>query len=129
VDVGEVVVGALVALSEDEVQIYCSRISLLECLWVGSRLQERAELNGGLFASGIRSVTEGERYTSVEEDHRVFTEALCIREMGHEDMIDNLLFASSELLGMRLLTLDRELHGFVKKRDLTDTILFPDQLP
>jgi len=47
--------------------------------------------------------------------------------LGHKDMVDNILYASSSRLNLKLLTLDNELKGFIRERGLKDTFISPDQ--
>ncbi len=81
------------------------------------------------FRRGLRSIMESGRYHKVTEDSEVFSEALKVYEMGHRDMIDNILYASSLRLDLRLLTLDMKLKEFIQAHRLTNTLIFPDQLP
>ncbi len=80
------------------------------------------------FRLGLRSILESGRYDRVAEDSEVFNEALKIYRLGHRDMIDNILYASSLRLDLRLLTLDENLKEFIVAHGLTNTLIFPDQL-
>ncbi len=80
------------------------------------------------FRLGLRSIMESGRYDRVAEDSEVFNEALKIYRLGHRDMIDNILYASSLRLDLRLLTLDENLKEFIVSHGLTNTLIFPDQL-
>ena len=48
--------------------------------------------------------------------------------LGHKDMVDNILYASSTGLNLKLLTLDKELKEFIREKGLKDTLISPDQL-
>ena len=48
--------------------------------------------------------------------------------LGHKDMIDNILYANSANLNLKLLTLDTELKELIRERCLNDTTLSPNQL-
>lgn len=43
-------------------------------------------------------------------------------------MIDNILYASSLKLDLKLLTLDEKLKEFLEAHGLYNTLVFPDQL-
>jgi len=68
------------------------------------------------------------KYHRVSEDSEVFNEALKVYRMGHRDMIDNILYASSLKLDLKLLTLDEKLKEFLEAHGLHNTLVFPDQL-
>jgi len=48
--------------------------------------------------------------------------------MGHKDMVDNILYASSIHLNLKLLTLDIELKKFINNKRLTDPLIFPNEI-
>ncbi|MEM0087944.1 MAG: PIN domain-containing protein [Thermofilum sp.] len=126
VDVGREVLQGLKKLAEAEAEVFYSRFSILESLWVVAKLT-RGEVDEA-FSVGLRSVVESGRYREVKEDAWVFREALRLYALGHRDMIDNLLYASSLRYGLQLLTLDRELKEFVRRNGLKDTLVLPGEL-
>lgn len=125
IEAGGEVADGLRGLHETETEVYCSRFSILESLWVVARLAKRTAFDLDRFRVGLRSVLESGRYLQVEESTEVFTEAVRLSLVGHEDMIDNLLYASSRLLGLKLLTLDAELKSFIQGHGLEDTLITP----
>ena len=48
--------------------------------------------------------------------------------LGHKDMIDNILYATSSSLNLKLLTLDTELKEFIHVKGLKDTVISPGQI-
>ncbi|MEM0494319.1 MAG: PIN domain-containing protein [Thermofilum sp.] len=126
IDVGREVLQGLKKLAEAEAEVFYSRFSILESLWVVAKLT-RGEVDEA-FSIGLRSVVESGRYREVKEDAWVFREALRLYALGHRDMIDNLLYASSLRYGLQLLTLDRELKEFVRRNGLKDTLVLPGEL-
>ncbi|MEM0376650.1 MAG: PIN domain-containing protein [Thermofilum sp.] len=126
VDVGREVLQGLKRLAEAEAEVFYSRFSILESLWVVAKLT-RGKVDEA-FSVGLRSVVESGRYREVKEDAWVFREALRLYALGHRDMIDNLLYASSLRYGLQLLTLDRELKEFVRRNGLKDTLVLPGEL-
>ena len=128
VDAGGEVSKGLKKLADVKAEIYCSRFSILETLWVVARLSRSTNFNAESFRLGLRSITESRRYMKVEEDSEIFNEALRLYTTGHKDMIDNILYASSICLNLKLLTLDTELKEFIREKGLNDTLLFPNQI-
>jgi hypothetical protein len=129
IDTGEWVSKGLKRLGQIEADIYCSRFSILEALWVAARVSGNGDLDAESFRHGLRSILEGDRYTRVEEDSETFNEALRLYMLGHRDTIDNILYASSIRLNLKLLTLNAELGEFIHNKGLKDTLIAPGQIP
>jgi predicted nucleic-acid-binding protein len=128
IDVGEEVLTALKKLDSIKAEIYYSRFSILETLWLAARLSKNMSFDNERFIRGLRSIIEGGRYVKVEESSEIFEEALRMYGLGHRDMIDNILYATSSSLNINLLTLDRELKQFISDKKLKDIIILPDQM-
>ncbi|MBS7612513.1 PIN domain-containing protein [Candidatus Bathyarchaeota archaeon] len=128
IDVGEDVIKSLKKLTDIEAEVYYSRFSILESLWVATRLSESLTFNSERFSHGLRSIIESGRYGKVEEDSETFKEALRLRMLGHKDMIDNILYATSSSLNLKLLTLDTELKQFIHDKGLKDILILPSQI-
>lgn len=128
IDVGEEVSRGLKRLADIKAEIYYSHFSILESLWVAARLSTRKTFDRVRFRLGLRSIIEGGRYKKVEEDSMTFDDALRMYLLGHKDIVDNILYASSTRLDLKLLTLDNKLKGFIRERGMRDTLVSPDQL-
>ena len=128
IDVGKEVETCLRHLSRAKAELYYSRFSIMEALWVAAKLMRSQSFDIERFSQGLRSIMRGGRYRKVEEDHQIFEEALDLYMMGHRDMIDNLLYATSANLDLKLLTLDAELREFIRNKGLRETLISPDQL-
>ncbi len=128
IDVGQDASKGLKKLAEAEAEIHYSRFTILESLWVAARTIRDSSFHPESFRGGLRSVIESGRYRKVEEDSEVFNEALRLYKLGHKDMIDNILYASSARLDLKLLTLDGELKDFIADNSLNDTLVSPDRL-
>ena len=128
IDVGEDVLTGLKALEGMDAEIYFSRFSILECLWIVMSLirKDGAELDR--VHRGLKSVMRGGRYMMVEENDEVFREALNMYALGHRDMIDNILYSTSLAFDLKLLTVDKTLREFVREKGLTDTTVLPTEL-
>lgn len=128
IDVGEDVSEGLKKLADIKAEIYYSHFSILESLWVAARLSTNETFDAESFNLGLRSIIEGDRYMEVKEDSKAFDEALKLHMLGHKDMIDNILYANSIRLSIKLLTLDRKLKDFIHERGLKNTFIAPDEL-
>ena len=122
IDVGEEVEEKLKKLDEVDAEIYYSRISILESLWVAAKLMNNQAFDMERFIQGLKSVMESGRYLKVEENAQTFIDALKLYELGHRDIIDDLLYAISINFGLKFLTLDTELRGFIQSKKLNDTL-------
>lgn len=128
IDTGKVVTQGLKKLMDIEAEIHFSRFSILESLWIMTRLSRTTDLNTEHFSLGLRSVLESGRYKKIEENSETFKEALRLYKLGHKDMIDNILYACSAHLNLKLLTLDTELREFIREKGLSDTLISPNQI-
>jgi len=128
IDVDGEVLECFGRLVEKKAELYYSSFSILESLWIAIRLMRDKSLDVERFNEGLRSIIEGGRYIKVKESSEAFREALRLYSLGSRDMIDNILYASSSILGLKLLTLDRELKEFVRKRGLRDVVLLPEEV-
>jgi len=127
IDVGGEVLRGLRALADSGLEVYYSRFSILEALWVAARRLSSPEAREAL-SEGLTSILESGVYREVREDAWVFAEAARLYALGHRDMIDNILYAASVRYNLRFLTLDRELKEFVRRIGLRDTLVSPDEL-
>ncbi|MGQ9513949.1 MAG: PIN domain-containing protein [Thermoproteota archaeon] len=128
IDAGEEVSKSLKKLADIEAELYYSRFNILESLWVAARFTESPTFNMEIFSQGLRSIIESGIYGKVEEDSETFKEALRLHALGHKDMIDDILYAASSNLNLKLLTLDAELREFIHKKGLKDTLISPGQI-
>ena len=116
-------------LRRGETALYYSQFSILEALWTAVRSIRRGRFNAERFRAGLLSLTFSPRFTRITENIEVYMEALKLYEMGHEDLIDNILYQDSSVLNLKFLTLDEELREFIRGRGLRDTTITPEELP
>lgn len=128
IDVEGDVAKGLKALAGAQAEIYFSLFSILESLWVAGKFVRSATFDRDRFSLGLRSIIEGGKYRKVEADSQVFDDALSLLMLGHKDMVDNILYASSSRFNLRFLTLDSELKEFIRARGLTDILISPEEL-
>ena len=130
ISVGKTIEEHINTLTQIGIEVYYSRLSILESLWVAARTIKDGTFDPERFKLGLRSIIDGDRYKRVEEDTQIFTEALNLYRLGHKDMIDNILYASATRLNLRLLTSDRELEKFVLEKRLKNVLsIIPDEPP
>lgn len=128
IDVGKQTNRALKKLAEIDAEIYYSRFSILESLWIAARNVGNSAFDIDRFSHGLRSVMESGRYEKLDESSEVFGRAVRLYQLGHVDMIDNILYASSVQFGLRFLTVDSKLRDFIEEKDLERTLLLVDDL-
>jgi PIN domain nuclease of toxin-antitoxin system len=128
IDIDKEILKTIKKLAEVKAEIYYSRFSILESLWIATKLMASVPFDVRRFDVGLRSVIESGRYKKVEENSRIFSDALKLYMLGHKDMIDNILYTSSLHLNLKLLTVDDELKKFVQGRGLRDVLIFPNQI-
>ena len=125
IETGREVLEGLKRLVNVKAEIYYSTFSILESLWVATRLSKSGPFDADRFDLGLRSILESGKYREVREDAGTFNEALRLRMLGHNDMVDNILYASSMGFNLKFLTLDDELNDFVRAKRLSNTIISP----
>ena len=125
IETGREVLEGLKRLVNVKAEIYYSTFSILESLWVATRLSKGRTFDADRFDLGLRSILESGKYREVREDAVTFNEALRLRTLGHNDMVDNILYASSVAFNLKFLTLDDELYDFVRTKRLSNSIISP----
>lgn len=128
VDTGKEVLKGLKKLAEIKAEVHYSCFSILESLWITARLSRVVDFNVERFRHGLRSIIESRKYKKIEENSDIFNNALRLHMLGHKDMIDNIFYASSIHLNLKLLTLDIELKKFINDKRLTDPLIFPNEI-
>ena len=125
IDVGRDVLFGLTRLKSCSCDAFVSRFSILESLWIATRLKRKRKFDEKRFMLGIRSILNGAKYVIIEENSRVFVKALKMYFLGHHDIIDNILYGIADEYDMLLLTVDVELRNFIQKEKMRDVLLFP----
>jgi predicted nucleic acid-binding protein len=117
VDVGERVASLIKEFRNHE--IYFTELSLLEALWVIRRLmREGVNVDLKLVKVGLKSVMNTYRLLKVPTS--AYVNAL--RETGHNDMIDLLLYYTAKAYNLKLLSLDRRLKEIDKENIVIDSL-------
>jgi hypothetical protein len=95
------------------VQVYYSKFSVLEPLYDVAKFKRSSTFDKARFEDGLRSVIDGGTYERSEEGAGSFSRANELRDLGRQDMIDNIPYASSVENGLRLLTVDQRVVGSI----------------
>ena len=82
-------------LREINAEIHYSIFSILESIWIAINLMKESKFDFDRFKLGLRSVIEARKYKCVTENTEVLIKALNLYDMGHVDIIDNILYVDS----------------------------------
>lgn len=96
-----------------KVSYFCLHQNLVEILGKVARAMPRDKEASLTVEAGLRSIFESGVYTWVSPSVEEMLVALQLRNEGHKDMIDNMLYATASQRGMLFLSLDRELIDFL----------------
>jgi len=92
------------------VQVYYLEASILEALWKLVKLK----IDPSTLESGVEAIRS--TYNELLPKASAFRIALALYELGHRDLIDNLLYASSFKSGMLFLTIDEDFVDFLRTK-------------
>lgn len=123
IDTGITVRKVLEELDSSSVEIYYSRFSILEAIWVATKLIRKGSLDADRFFRGLRSIYASNRLMTVDEDPFIFEYALKLYMIGHKDIIDNILYSTALHKDLKFLTSDEELVDFIKSKGLNRNVL------
>ncbi len=91
-------------------EVHYLEVQLLEAMWKIVKVVKDEEAFG-VVEDGLRAIRSG--YTLISPEPDEFRVAYRLYELGHRDMVDNLLYSVSLKRGIPLLTTDKELIGFI----------------
>jgi PIN domain nuclease of toxin-antitoxin system len=128
IEIGKPTLDIMARLQTSGSELCYSDLSLLECLWVATQRIRHSDFDESIFRKGILSITKSGRYRQVQCSGEAYTNALKLYQLGHKDMIDNMLYATALNGELQLLTLDDELKTFIEDNNLQD-VFFPTRLP
>ncbi|TFG11334.1 PIN domain-containing protein [Candidatus Thorarchaeota archaeon] len=128
VEVEHEVMEVIPRLNHEEVQLFYSHWSLLESSWFATKQIKQDTYQKTRFRRGLLSITKTGHYNAVSTGPDDYMIALDLFQMGHSDMIDNLLYATALRNQQQFLTIDTEFSKFVAKNEIEDVLLFPKEL-
>ena len=129
IEVNERVYRGLMELRRRDVEILVSNFSLLESLWVAVKLMKAGRFDRERFFLGLESIISSGIYSIVApQKESTYRRALELFMLGHEDMIDNLLYSVAMEKNAFFLTIDDEFRDFISRNRLEDIVVSPEEL-
>ncbi len=118
------------SLKISKYELYISRFSILESLRIIIRLLRRGvEIPISEIEYRLKALVESNRFKITVENSKILSDALKIYLLGHNDLIDCLLYSTAINLNLQFLTIDEEFRRFIKRVGLKDvTITLQDIL-
>ena len=111
----------------DRYVLYYSDISILEALWRIVKKINGSEEGVMRIVEGIKAIRDTMNNITVNEES--IKDAIDMYNLGHKDMIDNLLYSLAETNKLKLLTVDKELIKFIEEYKLQEeTIITPEKI-
>ncbi len=108
-------------------EIHYNEISILEALWKIVKEIKGEEEEISRIMDGIKAIRETIKHTPI--DDKAVSNAILMYQLGHRDMIDNLLYSIALSRKLTLLTVDKKLIEFVKEHNLPkNNIITPKEL-
>ncbi len=106
-----------------DVKVHYIEASLLEALWKILKLVSEDELDR--VKVGIDAIKE--TYERADPPAEAYIEAYRLYHQGHRDYIDNLLYSTSRILNIPLLTIDQVFRDFLRRRRYpTENLMTPN---
>lgn len=118
------------AVIEGRIKLYCLSIVWVEVLGKVCREAQRLRRDiKEILEIAVKSLLESGFYTWIEPAFEAVKLAFELRMLGHKDIIDNLLYATSVVNKMIFLTMDDELKKFLSKKNYkVDNLMNHEQL-
>jgi hypothetical protein len=98
-------------------KFFCIHQTLVEVLGkVGREWRSGSDENvAETIAEGLRSILESDLYTWISPSTKALMNAVQMRQKGHRDMIDNMLYSTASDLDLLFLSIDMELTKFLEE--------------
>ena len=113
------------------VRFYCLTVAWIEVIGKVCRESQRLKIDLGeeTINTAIKSLLTSGFYEWIQPSSNAVKLAFKLRMLGHKDIIDNLLYATSVVNDMVFLTMDEDLENFLMKRGFkTDNLMDHIQL-
>ncbi len=102
-----------------DITIFYTEINLLEICWVYLKSRKTADAqldHESLFQLGMESISRG--YQRLAIPVKAYLKAIRLKNSGHPDIVDCLLYESSRAVEAFFITLDTPFIKFIKERNL-----------
>ncbi len=111
------------------IEIYYSPISLIEVI---SKIAREAVRRGkGLkpeeVGATIKIIEESRYLKPIHPNPQAYALAYKMKLIGHNDIIDNLLYATATVHGLTFITMDRDLKNFTQHRKIEGSTILSHQ--
>ncbi|MCD6513500.1 MAG: PIN domain-containing protein [Candidatus Odinarchaeota archaeon] len=120
--------------NEKKVTFYASDIIWVEFVGIIHRLLRRVSKNNrddiiNTISMGLSSLEQSGYINWINISRREIEYALLLKEKGHKDVIDNLLYSIALLRGMYFLSIDTKFINFLKANNFkTNMFITPEEL-
>ncbi len=103
------------------ISVYYSNFSLLEIVAKISKEKSKGgkQIEPDEVETVLRIIRESEYMNPVQHTERAFALAYKLRILGHQDLIDNILYATASVESMLFLTLDKKFRRFINKHSIS----------
>ena len=111
----------------DKYVLYYNEISILEVLWKIMKVIDGSDEEIARVLEGVRAIRK--TIENIVIDDETVENAMKIYNLGHRDMIDNLLYSLAAANKLRLLTVDDKLLKFIEEHKLQkEAIITPEEI-
>jgi len=108
--------------------VYISRYSILEALWVLNSFKKRGYYNEKTVREGLDSLLLNNRFMKIDEPPEALILSMKLYDLGHRDLIDNLLYSIAYTSDLLFLTVDDKFMKFIEKIKMKDIFITPEML-
>ena len=103
----------------DSYELYYNDLSILEALWKIVKKIKGIQEEIQRIVEWVKAINETLKYAPVNE--KAVENSIKMYQLGHWDLLDNLLYSTALYNGIKLLTIDTKLIQFVKTHKLPKT--------
>ncbi len=111
----------------DKYELYYNDLSILEALWKIVKKIRGTKEEIERIAEGIKAINETLKHVPINE--KAVRNAIEMYQLGHRDLIDNLIYSTALYNGIKLLTIDAKLIEFIEENKLPKhAIITPEEI-
>jgi len=110
-----------------EYELYYNDLSILEALWKIVKKIKGTKEEIQRITEGIKAINDTMKHANINE--KAVRNAIKMYQLGHRDLIDNLLYSTALYNKIKLLTIDIKLIQFIEKHNLPKhAIIAPEEI-
>ncbi len=111
----------------DKYVLYYNDVSILEALWKIVKKINGSEEEIMRIIEGIKAIRNTMNIIIINKES--IKETISMYNLGHKDIVDNLLYSLAKANKLKLLTVDRELIKFIDKHKFQgENIITPEKI-